>query len=104
MSRYSVEVPLVVATIEVEVILGLEPTLPGGYGAKNGTIPGGWPAGWPGAGLCEIKTNSAQVWLEFEFGLSLAKTISVNQIANFFIPLIAIKRDQFHQCDNFSPK
>ena len=33
-------------------------------------------SGWstsPGAGLSEIKTNSAPVWLEFEFGLSLAK-------------------------------
>ena len=40
------------------MILGLESTIPGGR---------------PGAGLSENKTNSAQFWLEFEFGLSLAK-------------------------------
>ena len=40
------------------------------------TILGGQPDGRAGAGLSEIKTNSAQVWLKFEFGLSLATELS----------------------------
>ena len=50
------------------------------------TIQGDQPYGRPGAGLSEIKTNSAEVWLEFEFGLSWA-IIFLRPIVYWFLKI-----------------